>query len=134
MFLSQKIEWMKQYARNKSHKLELEMGEFLTLPDSEKQKVNGAAAKSHLVELPAIAVHDREITERFMKGPWIGDTEVSSQNSEHVKRLERKLYQLLRDIRSGIAEDLSSKLFIRIIRVLYHFSASYPSSYGYQLT
>ena len=102
---------MKQYARNKSHKLELEMGEFLTLPDVEKQKVNGQAAKSHLVELPAIPVHNREITEQFMKGPWIGDTETSlSQNSEHVKKLERKLYQLLREIRNGIAEDLSSML------------------------
>ena len=104
---------MKQYSRNKSHKLELEMGEFLTLPEVEKQKVKGQAAKSHLVELPAIPVHNREITERFMKGPWIGDSDQpSSQNSEHVKKLERKLYQLLRDVRSGIAEDLSSMMIL----------------------
>ena len=105
-------QWLQNYERDKSTKMELEMTEFLKLPGGVEAKSSDQTV-SHLVDLPSIPCHDEALIKRFMLGPWKGDgTQASSVNSDEIRRLERQLYQKLRGLRTRIAEENSSKINI----------------------
>ena len=108
---------MRQYERDKSFKVELKLTEFLKLPGEKATKAtSGNVQVSHLVTLPSIPVHNEDVMKRFMRGPWITQGQPQrSVASDEVKRLERQLYQLLRGLRTRIAEEFSSMLYSRVV-------------------
>ena len=129
-------QWLRQYERDTSVKVELQMTEFLKLPGEVQvnaKKTPGKVQVSHLVTLPSLPVHSEDLIKRFMRGPWVINDETPRVASDEIKRLERQLYQLLRALRTRIAEQYSS-MFLLSSCIIRLFKLSLDESLTWSLS